>query len=155
MFLDAYNFTSLFLTFHHCVKYQNFTKFPGVGLWLKRTVFAEFWAFCPETLRKLCVSTKFPPGNLVTFRYFTQCVSTTGLLFCLNNLKGVTKLYVACSSLKGVTKLYVACSSLKGVTKLYVACSSLKGVTKLCVACSSLGNSFLYQTFTLALLIAT
>ena len=99
MFLDAYNFTSLFLTFHHCVKYQNFTKFPGVGLWLKRTVFAEFWAFCPETLRKLCVSTKFPPGNLVTFRYFTQCVSTTGLLFCLNNLKGVTKLYVACSSL--------------------------------------------------------
>ena len=53
MFLDAYNFTSLFLTFHHCVKYQNFTKFPGEGLWVKGTVFAEFWAFYPETLRKL------------------------------------------------------------------------------------------------------
>ena len=34
----------------HCVKYRNFTQFPGVEI---------LWN-SPETMRKLCLSTKFP-----------------------------------------------------------------------------------------------
>ena len=36
----------------HCVKYHNFTQFPGVEILWKGEL--------PETIRKLCLSTKFP-----------------------------------------------------------------------------------------------
>ena len=40
----------------HCVKYRNFTEFPGTEILWKGTVSAEFRA----TLRKLCLSAKLP-----------------------------------------------------------------------------------------------
>ena len=41
----------------HCVKYPNFSLFPAAKILWKGTVPVEFRA---ETLRKLCLSTKFP-----------------------------------------------------------------------------------------------
>ena len=41
---------------YHCVKHQNFTKFPDVKIFWKGTV--------PATLREMCLSTKFPPQQI-------------------------------------------------------------------------------------------
>ena len=68
-----------------CVKYHNFTQFHGVrhSLW-KGTVSGD----STETMRKLCLSTKFPhheimwnygilrSGNLVKLRYFYVVMDT-------------------------------------------------------------------------------
>ena len=54
----------------HCVKYRNFPQFPGVEILRKGTVSAQFRAIrysfhivsgdSSETMRKLCLSSKFP-----------------------------------------------------------------------------------------------
>ena len=42
----------------HCVKYRNFTWFPGVENFAETNSFRRVLNFSPKTLRKLCVSTK-------------------------------------------------------------------------------------------------
>ena len=50
--------TPLIYILFYCVKYRNFTWFPGVENFAETNSFRRVLNFSPKTLRKLCVSTK-------------------------------------------------------------------------------------------------